>query len=83
MPDSLCAAIDLDGHRASRSVLGDPLEGELVRRVGRDLDGELERFAAVGVENIEPVEERDVPVVAREVDPRMWGGRGVDEFLLS
>ena len=82
MADDLFAAVDLDRHRSNRPVLGDPLEGELVRRVGWNLDGELERFAAVGVENIEPVEERDVPVVAREVDPRMGGGRGVDEFLL-
>jgi len=73
MPDSFCAAIDLDGHRAGRPVLGDPFEGQLVRRVGWDLYGELERSAAVGVIDVEPIVERDVVVVPREVNPRMRG----------
>ena len=83
MPDSFCAAIDLDGPRTRRSVLGDPFEGELVRRVGWHLYGDLEGFAAVGVINVEPIEERDVVVVACEVNPRMGGRPGGGELLVG
>ena len=83
MAGSFCAAIDLDGHRANRSVLGDPLEGELVGRVGWDRYVELKGSAAVGVINVEPVEERHIPVEAREMDPRMGGGSGVKGLLFS
>ena len=82
MPDSFRGAIDLDSHRAGRSVLGDPLEGELVGRVWRNLYGELEGLAAVGVINVEPIVERDVVVVPREVNPRMGGGSGGRESQL-
>ena len=63
MIDNHLLSVEFDQHRADRAMLGNPLEGQLMSRGGRDINGELKWLFALRIIHVEAIVEDGLLVV--------------------